>query len=331
MKIFLYIIVCCLFASPLFYACDSEIENENEQKPFTVDEQYYENLRNYKKTDHSICFGWYAGYSNVGSPSMADHFVGLPDSMDIVSLWMGVPSGDLLEEMYEVRRKKGTRFVLCSFCQIKDSYPHTDEGLEQLAMGLVDVINRYDLDGLDIDFEPGQDWVQGEVMEKLVKILGRHLGPQSGTGKLFIMDYARGAHIPTEVMEPYFDYVICQTYTSSMVSELQDQFDRLSKWYSPKKFIVTEQIGWYWQNGGVSFTEANGNKVDSWGNPLYSLMGMARWNPTQGRKGGFGAYYFEYEYNTNRPANQAIGDTESKPISYYSLRRGIQEQNPAVK
>lgn len=25
---------------------------------------------------------------------------------------------------------------------------------------------------------------------------------------------------------------------------------------------------------------------------------MARWNPTQGRKGGFGGYYFEYEYNT---------------------------------
>ena len=37
---------------------------------------------------------------------------------------------------------------------------------------------------------------------------------------------------------------------------------------------------------------------------------MARWNPTQGRKGGFGGYYFEYEYNTTRPANQAIGDKE---------------------
>ena len=58
---------------------------------------------------------------------------------------------------------------------------------------------------------------------------------------------------------------------------------------------------------------------------------MARWNPTQGRKGGFGGYYFEYEYNTTRPANQGIGDTESKAITYYSFRRGIQEQNPAGK
>ena len=85
-------------------------------------------------------------------------------------------------------------------------------------------------------------------------------------------------------------------------------------------------MGWYWQNGGVEFTEADGNKVDSWGNPIYSVIGMARWNPTQGRKGGFGGYYFEYEYNTTRPANQAIGDKEKAAIPYYSLRRGIQEQ-----
>lgn len=84
-------------------------------------------------------------------------------------------------------------------------------------------------------------------------------------------------------------------------------------------------------NGGVEFTEADGNKVDSWGNPIYSVIGMARWNPTQGRKGGFGGYYFEYEYNTTRPANQAIGDKEKAAIPYYSLRRGIQEQNPAGK
>ena len=89
-------------------------------------------------------------------------------------------------------------------------------------------------------------------------------------------------------------------------------------------------MGWYWQNGGVEFTEADGNKVDSWGNPIYSVIGMARWNPTQGRKGGFGGYYFEYEYNTTRPANQAIGDKEKAAIPYYT-RRGIQEQNPAGK
>lgn len=40
---------------------------------------------------------------------------------------------------------------------------------------------------------------------------------------------------------------------------------------------------------------------------------------------------FEYEYNTTRPANQAIGDKEKAAIPYYSLRRGIQEQNPAGK
>ena len=46
--------------------------------------------------------------------------MGLPDSMDIVSLWMGVPSNDLYQIQYApiaytdwkyVRKVKGTRFV----------------------------------------------------------------------------------------------------------------------------------------------------------------------------------------------------------------------------
>ena len=45
--------------------------------------------------------------------------------------------------------------------------------------------------------------------------------------------------------------------------------------------------------------------------------GMARWNPTQGKKGGFGAFYGHRDYNSNPP--------------YKWFRLGIQIQNPAVK
>lgn len=109
--------------------------------------------------------------------------------------------------------------------------------------------------------------------------------------------------------------ILYDNVTPPVVLKVCTKFDQLSSWCPPEKFVATEQMGWYWQNGGVEFTEADGNKVDSWGNPIYSVIGMARWNPTQGRKGGFGGYYFEYEYNTTRPANQAIGDKESR----YSL------------
>lgn len=324
----------------LFHACDTDIESDLIQKPLTADEQYYENLRNYKKTDHAVCFGWYDAYRDEDSPSMGSHFMGLPDSMDIVSLWGGVPQGKVLEEMYEVRRLKGTRFVLCTFCQAGDDYPHTEEGLRMMADSYLETIEKYDLDGLDIDYEPGGDYVQGENLTKIVKMLGKYLGPRSGTDKLLMIDYAGGndyntRDFPMPETEPYVNYFTEQMYSTELETvtpvKFQTRYNKISSWCPPEKFILTEQMGWHWKTGGRPYTEKGGNTLDSWGNPLYTLIGMARWNPEQGRKGGFGAYYFEYEYNTTRPANQSLGDKESKAIPYYSLRRGIQEQNPAAK
>jgi hypothetical protein len=81
--------------------------------------------------------------------------------------------------------------------------------------------------------------------------------------------------------------------------------------------VVTENIGDYWRTGGSPFTEADGNTLTPEGDRLYSLEGMARWNPTEGKKGGFGAFYVQRDYNSNPP--------------YKYLRRAIQAQNPAVK
>lgn len=171
--------------------------------------------------------------------------------------------------------------------------------------------------------------LQGENFTKFIQVLGQFFGPKSGTDKLLIVDFYN--QVPPAETEPYVDYFVRQCYSTTSASSLQGKYDQLSSWCPPEKFIVTEQMGWYWENGGMAFTEEDGNTVDSWGNPLYSVIGMARWNPTQGRKGGFGGYYFEYEYNTTRPANATLGDIEQKSIPYYSIRRGIQEQNPANK
>lgn len=326
--------------------CDTDIEPEVIQAANTYNEEYYQNLREYKKTDHAICFGWYAGYTSEASPSQGLHFTGLPDSLDIVSLWSGIPSNNpayvetsyynerylptAYEEMNYIRTVKGTRVVMCTICRIASTeFPKTDAGIEAYALHLVRCVLRNDLDGLDLDYEPEGDWLQNDNFTKFIKVLGNYFGPQSGTGKLLIVDFYN--QLPPKETEPYVDYFVRQCYTTGSAQSLQSKFDQLSSWCLPEKFIATEQMGWYWQNGGVEFTEADGNKVDSWGNPIYSVIGMARWNPTQGRKGGFGGYYFEYEYNTTRPANQAIGDKEKAAIPYYSLRRGIQEQNPAGK
>ncbi|RYE36273.1 MAG: hypothetical protein EOP48_29740, partial [Sphingobacteriales bacterium] len=94
------------------------------QKPFKYTDKYYENLRAYKKSDHQLAFGWFADYSQ--SFSFGLHFKGLPDSIDIVSLWGGIPSmrqndpkdsvtsynPTAYEEMRYVREVKGIKMVV---------------------------------------------------------------------------------------------------------------------------------------------------------------------------------------------------------------------------
>lgn len=51
-------------------------------------EDYYKALREYKKSDHPIVFGWYSEWTGTGT-NMNNQLRGIPDSMDIVSLWGG--------------------------------------------------------------------------------------------------------------------------------------------------------------------------------------------------------------------------------------------------
>ena len=51
-------------------------------------ETYYKALRDWKKTKHSITFGWYGGWSDPAAAT-ANMLSGIPDSMDVVSLWDG--------------------------------------------------------------------------------------------------------------------------------------------------------------------------------------------------------------------------------------------------
>ena len=80
-----------LFATA-FTNCSDWTEVEAEKKveygntETSRPESYYQALREWKKTDHSISFGWFSGW---GDPAVltASMLMGLPDSMDMVSLW----------------------------------------------------------------------------------------------------------------------------------------------------------------------------------------------------------------------------------------------------
>lgn len=300
------------------------------QEPKQYSEEYYANLRAYKASDHQICYGWYSDYSQ--SYSYGQHFLGLPDSIDIISLWGGIPTlkqNDPLaaynpiayEEMRYVQKVKGTKMLAVKIIRMQaESWTTLDSaGIIEYGDYLMRMVFENDLDGLDMDYEPEGDYLSGDKLTILVKHVGKFLGPLSeNPEKLLVIDFYN--QTPPAETEPYVNYFVNQAYTqgttTNSATNLQTRYDRMSSWCPPGKFIVTENLGDWWPNGGSPFTEANGNTLDADGNRMYSLEGMARWNPKQGSKGGWGAFYFIRDYNHNPP--------------YKYMRRGIQIVNPSV-
>ena len=71
-------------------ACDDWLDTEiKDPANLTIsnkDEAYYARLREYKKSDHPVAFGWYGNWTGTGA-SYENSLKGLQDSVDFVSLW----------------------------------------------------------------------------------------------------------------------------------------------------------------------------------------------------------------------------------------------------
>lgn len=314
------------------------------QKPTQQSNEYYENLRAYKKSPHQVFYGWFAAYGNAEgvvadykqSASWGEHIAGLPDSLDFCSLWSGIPSLKkddstttynpiAYNEMRSAMTNRGIKFVIPEICRIQKyngKFALSVQGMQAYASYLLGMIFTNQLDGLDLDYEPNNgtstDWLSGSNFAQFVQILGDSIGPKSAhPDKYLIVDYYTDA-IPASV-EPYINYLVNQSYTQGTTTTsatfLQGRYNAVS-FCPPGKFIVTENLGDWWQTGGAPFTEASGNNLTAEGTQMFSVEGFARWNPTQGRKGGWGGYYFDRDYDNSPP--------------YHYVRRSIQIVNPSV-
>ncbi len=195
MKKLLYSSVLALSALT-FTQCDdwTDMENKFDVPYNSHNSEYYEALRAYKNSDHSICFGWFSGWTGMGD-NMYNMLRGIPDSMDVVSLWDGAfdLTPEKIEDLKEVREVKGTRILYCQFItdmggrmtpkEVEkdfivngkkynskqealaaywgwyDNYGDTSkEGIEKAirkyARVIADTIKHYGYDGFDIDYEP---------------------------------------------------------------------------------------------------------------------------------------------------------------------------------
>lgn len=317
-----------LVMSLSIFSCSKENMPENipMKQVLQRSPDYYANLRAYKKSNHQVFFGWFGATGGEGNPNIPGVLDQIPDSVDIVSLWGGVPpvgsyNHDVIKKTQEL---KGTRFVKVMGADHVSSnmltkYPNLPVlvALDSMARDMANEVKESGLDGYDIDYEPnfgqpgifttGKDGISGtNLLTALYKSLSKYLGPLSGTGKLLILDGESTAEVA-----PYIDYLVQQAYAASSPTNLQNRFAQYGfGTLPPEKFIVAENFESYWEKGGVNFNDPARGIIPS-------LLGMAYWQPVQGRKGGAGVYLAQYEY----------------PLSpdFKFTRQAIQIMNPAVR
>lgn len=328
MKIMKYImpllLIACMFAS-----CDNDVENATVVAPTTYGPQYYKNLRDYKKSDHSIAWGWFADYTQ--STSLATRFLGLPDSLDICSLWGGIPSDDsthvdthylpeVYREMKYVQEVKGTKLVVPTIIRIRTRPEFYDSiwvkqndpqaAMRAYALDLLRPIFENGLDGIDMDYEPEGDPLSGGNLDYFVEYVGQFVGPMASPDSTFT--YPDGYTIKGNP-----NMLLCIDYFGSAPSGNTNKY---TNWY------VNQTYGG--GPGRVPFSGCPTEKVvytenvgDNWkAAECGQLLNYARYQPSTGRKGGFGAFFMHRDY-----INTGYGCS-----NYANMRHGIQIQNPAI-
>lgn len=332
MKLFKYILPMVAMGG-FFTACDDieSISPEEVNPPYTYSPLYYQNLRDYKASDHEIAFGWVADYAKRNS--MATSFLGLPDSLDIVSLWGGIPTDpEVFADMRFVQKVKGTKMVAVAITRIDSETsekPFKQFYDEARASGDQDMINRAfemyaeyfldqvfenDLDGFDCDYEPEGDYLSGDNFRYFFFHLAKYLGPNPDQTKEERRELIRERYGDAIADAPgSCDKMLNIDQTSTSLSDLAD--------YSNYCFLQAYGGGTgagAWPDEKVVYCC---NMGDNWNTPLTEMYNQARYKPASGkRKGGFGAFFLHRNYRTTA--------TNIEP--YYHFRRCIQIQNPAI-
>lgn len=170
----------------------------------------------------------------------------------------------------------------------------------QAAAGsIMKEINDNDLDGYDLDYEPEGDALSGACMTTFVYYLSQFIGPASPNPRTIL---AVDGNSPGTEVAPLCSYWIAQSYGQTLG---EGSFNKPG--WKNSQLIFTENIGDYYRDGG-------------------KMEQQAAFQPSKGgRKGGFGAFHAQRDYNTTES-----GTTDGKTVPYGHLRRAIQLQNPAV-
>ena len=225
---------------------DMEPKFQEDMTQSSLPEEYYAQLRAYKKTDHPVAFGWFGNWTGNGA-TLEKCLAGLPDSVDFVSIWGNWRhlTEAQTKDLRYVQNVKGTKALMCFIVQnigdqltpeeYKDNYldfwgwnENKEEAIKKYAHAICDSIDKYGYDGFDIDYEPnfghrGNMSGSDENMLLFIQTLGERIGPKSGTDRLLVID-GEPQSIVSE-SGAYFNYFIVQAYDSPGDNTGRDNLD----------------------------------------------------------------------------------------------------------
>jgi len=290
--------------------------------------EYFRQIREYRKKPHVKGFGWFGNWTGRGSNAQ-NYLKMLPDSVDIVSLWgcRGNLSESQKADLKFYQEVKGGKAMLCWIVQNlgdqmtppgRDAYDYWvqekgegdfQEGVKAYANAICDSIEKYNLDGFDIDYEPGYGHSgtmansriigpgsgENNNMYVFIKTMSERLRP---AGRILAMD-GQPDKLSTETSK-LIDYYIYQAYWETSTNAVIQKINRthLEDWEN--KTIITVEFEKGWRTGGVTYytsvrPEFNGKD----GAQIFDYATMDL--PSGKRIGGIGTFHMEYDYANNPP------------------------------
>lgn len=341
-----------------FSSCDTDVENIGFDVPNSVD---YKAIRAYKESDHEYIFGWFGGWDG-GSASTSGSLMGLPDSMDLVSIWGAwhpiTPKQQA--DLKAVQEIKGTKVMACMFCPkigadlapegIEDyeaywgwtSNPEDQEAaIRKYARAVVAKIDELGYSGLDIDNEPEAGNIYGNkrLMTAFIEELGKHLGPLSGTKKLLCIDGSLTSGLKEEIYD-YISYFIPQAYKIGTEGGLDGNVNTLIRNFKTRDYAA-ETPGGEIKYRTLTFEEAAKKIISACDFELYSATGGAGFTSAHlgstNQALGFAKWAPGYDPNNPEIRNRKGGagcfhienDYVNPNYDYYYVRQMIQIMNPA--
>ncbi|MBR2224635.1 MAG: hypothetical protein IKP01_10565 [Bacteroidales bacterium] len=364
--------------------CDTKVEKLEIQHFNTYDmekdaeDPYYVDLRQWKESSHTISYVYFARWAPpegatslfIEYKTMRPRLMALPDSLDIVNLWMGTPmkeeytdacfygnvknqetgeierapmhtydySPNAYADLEYCQKVKGTRFVMhADASHYGQEFDLLDEATGEVKHWTVQRGDRASIEAyaklvVDIVNTHGLDGVDFDY-------------EGWSADDMFTCIQKAGEYFGPKGSDPS-KLLIIDYFGSYPGANVEPYIDYLVKqaysmqgsgvggpsWCPEEKMVYCEQ---YEQSSSEGPNYLNGGYTTSMttdeGTPMFTLERYARYAHEAGNgRGGFGAYYIDNDYDNGMDALQKKGYRGSFS-TYAFLRRAIQIINPAGK